>query len=80
MLHPSKILERSLKTSDKLLDFAGVVWEYFDMGHAESVPVCDLASSKESYYMQMHTVTKGSGTTMKMRAVFDASAKSTSGT
>ena len=50
------------------------------MGHAEPVPACDLASSKESYYMPMHTVTKGSSTTTKMRVVFDAWAKGTSGT
>ena len=56
------------------------VWEYFDMGHAEPVPACDLVPDVESYYMPMHVVTKESSSTTKMRVVFDASAKSVSGT
>ena len=73
-------LNRSLKANDKSHDFAEVVWEYFDMGHAEPVPACDLVAKKESYYMPMHVVMKESSATTKMRMVFDASAKSTSGT
>ena len=42
--------------------------------------MCDLASNKESYYMPMHVVTNVSSVTTRMLVVFDASAKSTSGT
>ena len=73
-------LERSSKASGKSHDFAEAVWEYFDMGHAEPVPACDLASGNESYYMPMHVVTKDSSSTSRTRVVFDASAKSMSGT
>ena len=73
-------LERSLKASNKSDEFAEAVWEYFDMGHAEPVPASDLVPDVESYYMPMHIVTKESRSTTKMRVVFDASAKSVSGT
>ena len=54
--------------------------EYFQMGHAESVPVTDLEKSQqEVFYLPMHAVRKESSSTTKIRAVFDASAKSSSG-
>ena len=49
------------------------------MGYSELIPECDLALTKESYYVVMHTVMKGLSTTLKMRVVFDPLAKSTSG-
>ena len=73
-------MECSLKVSDKSHDFAQAVWEHFDMGYAEPVLTCDLITSQELYYMLMHMVTKESSATTKMRVVFDASAKSLSGT
>ena len=50
------------------------------MGHAETVPVIDMKKSEqEIFYLPMHAVRKESSSTTKIRAVFDASAKSSSG-
>ena len=50
------------------------------MGHAELVPETELQKPHQAvYYMPMHVVRKESSTTTKLRVVFDASAKSTSG-
>ena len=60
--------------------FDGVMQEYFDLGHAEPVPTADLEKpEKDVFYLPMHAVNKESSTTTKIRAVFDASAKSSSG-
>ena len=54
--------------------------EYFDLGHAETVPIEDMDKApSEVFYLPMHAVYKSSSTTTKVRAVFDASAKSVSG-
>ena len=54
--------------------------EYLDLGHAEAVPSEDLDKAPaEAFYLPMHAVYKSSSTTTKIRAVFDASAKSSSG-
>ena len=54
--------------------------EYFEMGHAEPVPVADLENPMQNvFYLPMHAVRKESSTTTKLRAVFDASAKSSTG-
>ena len=54
--------------------------EYLDLGHAEPVPHQDLGKPEcEVFYLPMHAVYKTSSTTTKVRAVFDASAKSTTG-
>ena len=54
--------------------------EYFDLRHAEPVPAADLdKSEKEVFYLPMQAVKKLSSATTKIRAVFDASAKSSSG-
>ena len=61
-------------------EFNNVMKEYFDLGHAEIVPLEDLnKDTPEVYYLPMHAVWKESSTTTKVRAVFDASMKSTSG-
>ena len=50
------------------------------MGHAELVPTADLEKPPNSvYYLPMHSVEKKSSTTTKVRAVFDASAKTSTG-
>ena len=47
------------------------------MKHAELVPTADLEKTTHSvFYLPMHAVKKESSTTTKVRAVFDASAKS----
>ena len=51
--------------------------EYFEMGHAEPVPLADLEKlEQETFYLPMHAVRKESSSTTKIRVVFDASAKS----
>lgn len=57
-----------------------VIQEYFDFDHAELVPQTDLNKSSDNvFYLPIHAVYKQSSTTTKVRAVFDASAKSTNG-
>ncbi len=51
-----------------------------EMKHADTVPVVDLQKPSNSvFYLPMHAVRKEQSTTTKIRAVFDASAKSFSG-
>ena len=73
-------LERSLNLNDQFGDFKSVMQEYLDLGHAERVPLEDMDKPQhEVFYLPMHAVYKSSSTTTKVRAVFDASAKSSSG-
>ena len=54
--------------------------ECLELGHAEVVPASELEKPFEStFYLPMHAVYKATSTTTKIRAVFDASAKSTNG-
>ena len=74
------MLERSLHHKDPFQEVDAVVQEYLNLGHAEIVP--HEHSSKDLaavFYLSMHVVYKSSSSTTKVRAVFDASAKSTSG-
>ena len=55
--------------------------EYFSDCHAEEVPPADLEKQMEDvFYLPMHIVRKESSTTTKVRAVFDASAKTSTET
>ena len=73
-------LERSLNQKRKFGEFQKVIEEYFDLGHAEPVPAEDMNKPpSEVFYLPMHAVYKDSSTTTMVRAVFDASAKSSSG-
>ena len=57
-----------------------VMDEYFVSKHAEPVPQADLEKPpSQLFYLSMHMVRKESSTTTKLRAVFDASAKTSSG-
>ena len=58
--------------------FQDVVQSYLDLGHAEMVPQAELHVAN-NYYLPMHSVTKQSSTTTRLRVVFDGSAASTSG-
>ena len=76
-----RTVERSLESSERSWDFATAVWEYFDMDHVKPVPALDTAKPlEEIYYMPMHMGVKASSSTCQMRVVFDASAKTGSGT
>ena len=57
--------------------FQDVVKGYLELGHAELVPADEL--NVTNYYLPMHSVTKQSSTTTKLRVVFDGSAASTFG-
>ncbi len=73
-------LERSLRAKNRFEEFRDVVEEYFHLGHAEPVPVSDLGKPPDKvFYLPIHAVVKESSSTTKVRAVFDASAKSTTG-
>ena len=73
-------LERSLHNKGQFAEVDSVIQEYFDLRHAEEVPTKDLEKSvAEVFYLPIHAVYKQSSTTTKVRAVFDASAKSSSG-
>ena len=73
-------LERSLHSKGQFQEFSEVMEEYMKLGHAQPVPPTDLNKSSEKvFYLPMHAVRKESSTTTKIRAVFDASAKSSTG-
>ena len=57
-----------------------VIDEYFASKHAEPVPQTDLQKPpSEVFYLPMHVVRKESSTATKVRAVFDVSAKTSTG-
>ncbi|CAG7720501.1 unnamed protein product [Allacma fusca] len=73
-------LERRLKSNPTLRDeYVKVLREYQDLGHMEKVPMNDVRENLSTYYMPHHCVIKESSTTTRVRVVFDASAKTTSG-
>ena len=73
-------LERSLYSKGQFQEFSHVMEEYFDLGHAEPVPPGDIQKPhKDTFYLPMHAVRKEHSSTTKVRVVFDASAKSTTG-
>ena len=72
--------QRSLERKGSWDAFSKAVREYPDMGHAEPVPQCDLDKDPSTtFYLPMHGVVKEASQTTKLRVVFDASAKSTTG-
>ena len=74
------MLERSHLRKDQHAQLYSVMREYLDLGHAEQVPVEDLKKPpNEVFYFPIHATYKTSSTTTKVRAVFDASAKTTTG-
>lgn len=72
--------ERSLRRQGIWDVYSRVVNEYEQMEHTESVPVEDLGKpTSDCYYLPMHGVAKESSSTTKLRAVCDASAKTSTG-
>ena len=73
-------LERSLHHKDKFHEVDSVIQEYFALGHVEAIPIEDTEKEPCSvFYLPMHVMYKSSSSRTKVRAVFDASAKSSSG-
>ena len=73
-------LERSLLAKQQSAEFNSVMSEYFELNHAEVVPPLDVDKTPDKiFYLPMHAVRKDSSSTTKLRIVFDASAKTTSG-
>ena len=70
--------ERSLSAKEKLQAFSVVVREYLDLGHAHIIPKNEIHLQPHCY-LPVHGVFKDSSTTTNVRAVFDASARSSSG-
>lgn len=72
--------ERSLVKQGKWQPYQEAVSDFARMGHAEPVPSEDLSKPHRAvFYLPMHGVAKASSTTMKIRPVCDASAKTSSG-
>ena len=67
--------EKSLIRRGGLQPFQEVMKEYLTLGHAKEVT--GQLQSHQTYHMPVHSVIKTSSTTTKVRAVFDASAKTT---
>ncbi len=72
--------ERSLRAKGKLNDFNLALNEYLELGHAHVIPAHEIDTKQPVYYMPVHGVFKDSSTTTKVRPVFDASAKTSTGT
>lgn len=74
------MLEQSLLRKGKSEPFNEAVDEYFKSSHAEVVPPAEINKPlSQVFYLPMHIVYKESSSTTKLRVVFDASAKSSTG-
>ena len=72
--------ERSLTRKEKWVQFQEAVQDYSTRGHSEKVPPTDLRKPEtDVFYLPMHGVIKEACTTTKLRVVFDASARTSSG-
>ena len=58
--------------------YSGFIQEFIDLGHLEEVQPGEINSSPK-FYLPHHCVLKEDSTTTKLRVVFDAFAKATTG-
>ncbi|XP_036347034.1 uncharacterized protein LOC118756375 [Rhagoletis pomonella] len=70
-----RIERRLARDHDLLLRYNDCMHELIEMGHMEAV----TETENNAYYMPHHPVIKESSVTMKLRVVFNASAKTTTG-
>ncbi|XP_054290792.1 uncharacterized protein LOC129005810 [Macrosteles quadrilineatus] len=71
-------VERRLKNNSELQkQYKSFMHEYEELGHMEKVTAND--TDKPVYYLPHHPVIKEASSTTKLRVVFDASAKTTTG-
>ena len=78
-------MKRFLNVETKLLsnkklheEYSKFLRDIIDLGPSEKVPVREL-ETKTCYYLPHHSFLKSDSTTTKLRVVFDASAKTTTG-
>ena len=72
--------ERALLRNKHYPAFQRVVEEYFELNHARRVTAAELLLPEtQVFYLPMHGVHRASSSTTKLRVVFDASCKSSSG-
>ena len=73
-------LECSLRSKGNFTSFNDIIDEYFQQGHAESVPSKDVMKEyEEVFYLPRHAVYKDSSSTSQLRVVFDKSEKLSTG-
>ncbi|XP_058448900.1 uncharacterized protein LOC131428858 [Malaya genurostris] len=78
-LHRFRLLERKLDRNPELKkEYHKFMAEYLSLGHMQCVQDDDGHHS-EGYYLPHHPVVKEASTTTKLRVVFDASAKTSTG-
>lgn len=73
-------LQMSLFAKNQFSEIRVVKQNYFEAGHAQAVPLPDLNKAVHKvFYLPMHCVWKESSSTTKVRAVFDAFVKTSTG-
>ena len=74
------LLYRLSKNESLYTRYAAFIKEFLDLGHMAKIPESEIPiATSKSFYLPHHCVLKESSTTTKLRVVFDASAKTTSG-
>ena len=76
-LHRYMNNEKSILSKGIWKPFQDVVQSYLDLGHAELIP-SSASTPAQHYYLPMHSVSKQSSTSTKLRVVFDGSATTSS--
>ncbi|XP_060861782.1 uncharacterized protein LOC132938783 [Metopolophium dirhodum] len=72
-------VERRLSRDEQLrTEYVNFMTQYLEMGHMEEVIENEIPTSRQ-FYLPHHAVVKTASLTTKVRVVFDASAKSSSG-
>ena len=79
-VHRFVSFERSIHAKGQFEEVEKVIDEYFVSKHAEPVPQADLQKPpSEVFYLHIHVLRKETSSTTKVQAVFDASAKTSTG-